>query len=241
MDKPIEYEQYSTRWKNIPYTITGNSRQTIGTSGCGPSSAAMVIATLRDKKITPKETCKYATENGYRTINSGTAHAFFPSIMKKYDIPCYKTYDFAKVISALKKNYMVIAAAGIGIWTRGGHIILAYGIKDNKVLINDPNSESGHRELANQSNFKNECSPFWIIEEEWQMTPEKFDEMMQGWLKERQDDDAAKWSKEGREFALESGIVQGNMTGAGWERPVTKEMMAVMLMRAINYIKKLIK
>lgn len=167
MDKPIEYEQYSTRWKNISYTITGNSRQTIGTSGCGPSSAAMVIATLRDKKITPKETCKYATEKGYRTINSGTAHAFFPSIMKKYDIPCYKTYDFAKVMSALKKNYMVIAAAGIGIWTRGGHIILAYGIKDNKVLINDPNSEAGHRELANQSNFKNECSPFWVIEEEW--------------------------------------------------------------------------
>ena len=38
------YSQIDPRWKNHVYTSTGDNSQTIGTSGCGPTSAAMIVA-----------------------------------------------------------------------------------------------------------------------------------------------------------------------------------------------------
>lgn len=169
MEKPIEYEQTDARWRNVLYTVTGNARQTIGTAGCGTTAAAMVISTLRDKTINPYVTSAWSVKNGYRTNNDGTSWAFFPAIMRKYDIPCISTASANNAIAALRKGYLVIAAAGRGIWTTGGHIILAYGLSkdEKKVYIHDPNSEAPHRELANIANFRSECVHFWIIEEKW--------------------------------------------------------------------------
>lgn len=151
------------------YSATNNKSQTIGASGCGTTSAAMVIAELRDSKVTPKETSAWSVANGYRSINSGTEWSFFPAIMKKYNIPCRQTALSSEAITALKKGYMVICTAGKGIWTNSGHVMLAYGLSadGSKVLINDPNSEATNREIANLSNFRTEMRQYWIIEEEW--------------------------------------------------------------------------
>ena len=46
--QPVSYFQTDPRWKNIPYAVKGES-STIGGSGCGPSSAAMILATWADK------------------------------------------------------------------------------------------------------------------------------------------------------------------------------------------------
>lgn len=175
MEKPIEYEQYDPRWKNIMYSAIDDKSQTIGTAGCGPACAAMVVATLRKGEtiITPVHACAYAVAKGFRSENNGTGWGFFEKFLGEYSIPCEQVGEesLSKVLTALKNGYMVIAVAGKGIWTTGGHFILAYGLSadGSKVYINDPNSEAGYRELANIPNFKNECIRFWIIEEEWNM------------------------------------------------------------------------
>lgn len=38
--------QIDNRWKNYPYTVTNNKNQTIGRSGCGVATAAMVIDSI---------------------------------------------------------------------------------------------------------------------------------------------------------------------------------------------------
>ena len=38
--------QIDSRWRYYPYTSVGNSSQTIGTSGCGVASAAMIIDSI---------------------------------------------------------------------------------------------------------------------------------------------------------------------------------------------------
>ena len=48
MVKPVSYLQTDARWKNHNYSAKGESK-TIGSSGCGITAAAMVIATLKDK------------------------------------------------------------------------------------------------------------------------------------------------------------------------------------------------
>ena len=48
------YSQLDSRWKDKLYTVTGNSSQTIGSSGCGPTVAAMIVSSIRGE-ITPDE------------------------------------------------------------------------------------------------------------------------------------------------------------------------------------------
>lgn len=46
--QPVDYKQGDKRWSKKPYTITGSSSQTIGSSGCGPTSMADIMATWID-------------------------------------------------------------------------------------------------------------------------------------------------------------------------------------------------
>ena len=47
------YSQVDSRWKNHAYTSTGDKSQTIGSSGCGPTSASMIISSIKGT-ITPE-------------------------------------------------------------------------------------------------------------------------------------------------------------------------------------------
>ena len=46
------YSQVDSRWANHMYSAINNPSQTIGTSGCGPTSAAMIVSSIRGN-ITP--------------------------------------------------------------------------------------------------------------------------------------------------------------------------------------------
>lgn len=46
------YSQIDSRWKNKMYSSIGDSSQTIGSSGCGPTSAAMIVTATKGA-ITP--------------------------------------------------------------------------------------------------------------------------------------------------------------------------------------------
>lgn len=170
MERPVEYEQTDPRWRDVPYTATGNRLQTIGSSGCGPACAAMAAATLRDRGITPKEAAAFAVKHGYRTRNDGTAWGFYRAFLGEWNIPVQQTSRVEEAFAALRQGYMVITAAARGIWTSGGHMILAWGLSEDgsRVYIHDPNSEAPYRELANAANYRKECTQFWIVKERWQ-------------------------------------------------------------------------
>lgn len=170
MDKPVEYEQTNPKWAGIPYTVTGNPNETIGTDGCGPTCAAMVVATLRDKSVTPKQAAAWSVEKGYLSPYDGTYWGYFVPYLKKYRIDCKRTDSPDEAITALKKDRMVISAMRKGNWTSIGHFILAYGIDAaGRVKIHDPNSEAPSRELGNIGNYRKEGAQFWIIPEAWRM------------------------------------------------------------------------
>lgn len=169
MDNPVEYEQTDPRWRNIMYSGTNNPNETIGTDGCGPTCAAMVVATLRDKKVTPKEAAAWSMRNGCVSPNDGTYWSYFGRYFNSWKIPCTQTNSRVLAKEALAKNYMVVTAMRKGQWTSVGHFILAYGLQGDKVKIHDPNSEASYRELGNQSNYFNEAAQYWIIQEEWKV------------------------------------------------------------------------
>lgn len=69
--QPVSYLQIDPRWKNKPYAVKGES-STIGGSGCGPTSMAMVLATWADSRVTPETECAWALKNGFKALQSGT-------------------------------------------------------------------------------------------------------------------------------------------------------------------------
>ncbi len=239
MLKPVYYSQKDPRWKDIPYTATGNPRQTIGSSACGPTCAAMVIAELRDEKITPVETSAWSVAHNYRTI--GTEHAYFVPQLAEYGIPCEYTWWLDKAVAALKQGRMVIGLAHKGLWTSEGHYILAYGLSaDCKIIyINDPNSLAVAKSQADFSKWEQEVLPYWIIKEEHDLSGEEIAKRLaayQNSLKAATYPEAVEASKN----TITTGIFKDGDGDGFIDRPksfVTREELSLVANRIMEKIK----
>lgn len=168
MLKPVSYLQTDKRWKNTSYSVKGE-KTTIGRAGCGPTCGAMVVATLKDQTITPVEACDFSIKNNYKQKGGGTYANFFPAYLKKYGLSCQILWSSAeaqdeKVRTALKSGNWVIACMGKGLWTSGGHYILAYGTDGTNVFINDPASTKTSRTCAKLSQFLKESKYYIVVD-----------------------------------------------------------------------------
>ena len=121
--QPVNYKQYDPKWASVIYTKnnTYNKKQTIKSSGCGPTSMADILATWFDKKITPVETCALSVANGFRTSNSGTSWDFFKFVSKKYPFSKFiQTSSFATMQACLAAGGLVVVSFRPSKWTKGG-------------------------------------------------------------------------------------------------------------------------
>lgn len=171
--QPVYYYQTDPRWKNISYAVKGES-STIGGSGCGPTSAAMILATWADKNVTPKTECAWALKNGYKALNSGTYYGYFVPAFKRYGLKCTwlsstNIYGnstsplHAQAKAAVDRGDLVIACMGKGTWTRSGHYVVVWKIDGNTIYINDPASSKAIRQRGDYSTFKKQVKYYWVI------------------------------------------------------------------------------
>lgn len=131
------YSQIDERWKDKPYTSTGNSSQTIGSSGCGPTVAAMIVSSIKGN-ITPEKMAEIFVEKGYRSPNNGTYWSAYRDIADVFDIEFTETNNFDKALELLRNNYYIIVSCGNGLFTTNGHFIVLVGIEGNTLKIFDP-------------------------------------------------------------------------------------------------------
>lgn len=160
--QPVDYKQYDSRWKNIPYTSTGNPKQTIGSSGCGVTAMCDIIATMIDSRITPRMLAPMYVNNGFRTANTGTSWAAFPWTAKKFGFSFFKQTGSIEVC----KKYLSVGAYAVcsmkkGYWTTGGHYICAWKWDDKYMYANDP--ASAKRTKQNLKDFAAECKQYFIF------------------------------------------------------------------------------
>ena len=171
--QPVQYYQTDPRWANVSYSVKGEST-TIGKSGCGPSSAAMVLATWADKNVTPKTECAWALKNGYKALKSGTYYSYFVPAFKRYGLTCTQlngasiygnatTSYHATAKAAVNNGDLVIACMGKGTWTSSGHYIVVWKIVGNTIYINDPASSKLIRTQGDYSTFKRQVKYYWVI------------------------------------------------------------------------------
>ena len=139
------YSQMDNRWGSLPYTIKNDKSQTIKSSGCGPTSAAMIISSSKGA-ITPPTTVELAIKYGYRTRDNGTAWSYWSFIADFFDFNYYaQTYNYNTMIAKLKtdknkdgiSDYFVVVSCGYGLFTTGGHYIVLMGF-NGKIIVYDP-------------------------------------------------------------------------------------------------------
>lgn len=140
------YSQADSRWANLLYTSTGNKSQTMKSSACGPTAAAMIVSSSKGA-ILPTTMAQLFVDNGYRTANNGTAWACWPFVADYFDFDeYYTTTSDSKMLSYLKtdknndgiSDYFVVASCNNGLWTTGGHYIVLIGYDDGHIIVFDP-------------------------------------------------------------------------------------------------------
>lgn len=164
----VYFNQADSRWKNRPYGKTG----TIGKSGCGPTSLAMVVSTLTNKTFNPVQMSNWAYKNGYYAEGVGSYHSLIPNGAKHFGLLVEGTgaSNPDKIVRALSKGQLVIAIMGKGHFTSSGHFIVLRGItEEGKILVADPISIKRSEKEWDLSIILNEAKeganggPFWII------------------------------------------------------------------------------
>lgn len=91
------YSQIDSRWKNKMYSSIGNKSQTIGSSGCGPTSASMIVSSIKGE-ITPDTMASLFLQNGYRSANNGTYWSAYRAVADEFNIGYTETTDIQKAL-----------------------------------------------------------------------------------------------------------------------------------------------
>ena len=179
--KPILYMQNDPKWASHDYSAPGE-KTTIKAEGCGITCAAMVIATLTDKNVTPVTTAEWSKKRGYKAKGQGTYYSYFKPQGAAYGIeitmlnsaniygsPASKYHELAR--EAIERGDLVIACMGKGNWTTSGHYVLWYGLRAGKVQINDPWSNKPAQTNAEFNLFKSQVKFYWVVK-----VPDEFKE-----------------------------------------------------------------
>lgn len=163
MRKPNFYKQYDSRWASKVW-----KGQTLRAHGCGPTCIANVISAMTKlpySKLTPADTWKWICDKGYMTVGHGTAWAGMTACLKHYGIKdVVISQSKSAVRKALQNNNFCIPLMGPGLWTRGGHFIVAYYVDDKGyIYISDPASGAEARQKNTFEKFWKECKRTWLI------------------------------------------------------------------------------
>lgn len=145
------YNQADSRWAKAPYTSSKNKTQTIKSSGCGPTSAAMVVSSSKGA-ILPATMAKLFVDNGYRTKSNGTAWSAWSFVADYFNFKKYATTsNIDKALNYLKKDknkdgvsdYFIVASCNYGLFTTSGHYIVLVGYNSGSISVYDPYSYVG--------------------------------------------------------------------------------------------------
>lgn len=112
------YSQLDSRWGKQNYTSSGNSSQTIASSGCGPTSSAMLITAERGT-ITPDYMSQLFVANGFRSANNGTYWSAYSWLADTFNLDYTQTTLFSNADDYFDNNHYIIVACGNGLFTTG--------------------------------------------------------------------------------------------------------------------------
>ena len=154
---PLPYFlQWDRRWGYVKY-----GDQAIGTYGCAPTSLAMILKGM-GKDVDPVVIAKYSSDNGFLEQNL-TSWKLFESAAQKYGVSCVGVPMGENLTGILDKGSYILVSVKPGVFTDVGHLIVLSGIKDGKIIVNDPNSPENSKKLWTEKEIKKEARALWVF------------------------------------------------------------------------------
>ena len=132
----VYYNQADPRWASHPYPSQELPGATIKSGGCGVTCAAMVVSSSKEI-VRPDTMGDIARENGFRP-NGGTAWGLFQYVADRWGLETREVKSSYEALQACKDGYFVVILCSAGLWTTGGHYILAVGARGDQIEIYDP-------------------------------------------------------------------------------------------------------
>lgn len=131
------YSQIDSRWKNKIYTAIGDTTQTMGSSACGPTCAAMVVSSIKGTFL-PPDMADLFVKYGFRSAHNGTYWSAFRWTADVFDIGYKEVYKLDEACELLQNGYYLVTACGNGLFTTGGHFIMLYDYDGTYIKVYDP-------------------------------------------------------------------------------------------------------
>ncbi len=153
--------QYDKRWG---YGMYGD--EIIAQNGCGPTAIAMVYAGLTgENTLTPYEVATYSYDAGYYDFNAGTSWLLMTDGAKHFGLKG-ESMPMTKqaILSALNSGKLIICSMAPGDFTTVGHFIVLTGVKDGKIIVNDPNSTVRSNQLWDCDHLISQMKNLWSYE-----------------------------------------------------------------------------
>lgn len=160
--------QSSPEWADQPY-----GTDTIGPYGCGPTTMAMVVASLTGTDTDPAVMAAWAVDHGYWASRSGSYHSIVLDTARSFGLVAepFTSREASAVLDALGQGKMLVALVGPGHFTEGGHFILIRGsTSDGQVLVADANSLENSLTpwdpqiiLDELSSARDHGAPLWVL------------------------------------------------------------------------------
>lgn len=150
------YCQYEEPWASYPY-----GKQTISSSGCGPTTFAMVISNMTETQMNPAEAADYFEKKGYCLVedsgNTLTKWTGFTSGVTDYGLICTSSgTNLEDALTVLNEGGMVVCSVGNSanngkgneLFNGEGHFLAIRGISaDGNLLLLDPASRKNTEEI----------------------------------------------------------------------------------------------
>ena len=136
-------------YPNITYPALGYPLATIKSGGCGVCAAVNVVGALDGKAISVRVMRDLAVNGGARVSGGTDMRRMAQLIASQYKLKCTTTSSVSELVAHLKRGGVAICnSAGRGMFSTGGHYVVALGMLGGKVCIADPGLYTGKYSTA---------------------------------------------------------------------------------------------
>ena len=153
--------QWDERWG---YGAYGDG--CVAVNGCAPTALSMVVAGLTgENTVTPYTIAKYAEENGYYVVGTGTSWELLQSGCETFGVRGEMlSLSENSVKEALNSGKPIICSVRPGDFTTAGHFIVLTGVEEGKIRVNDPNSKENSKKLWDYERLEPQIKNLWAFQ-----------------------------------------------------------------------------
>lgn len=151
------------RWSGEPYPYVHGGSNTICASACGPTSIAMIVSTIGNEVVNPKQMSQKAKQ---WHVSGGTAMSGAISLVDQYGLRGKKiTASVSSIKSTLESGgFVIMNANAASPFTQAGHFVVIRGISSDgsKFYVADPADDNGNGQNRNEKAWPTSSISGWL-------------------------------------------------------------------------------